>query len=64
MDAIRQIQIANAGRDPERLEIKYRKMRSNTFAFFAGDLPLFYDRLPQSAVVRNAPLVWVCGDFT
>src|ERR1035437_2676496 len=63
MDAIRQNQIANAGRDPERLEIKYRKMRSSTFAFLRGTCHLFYDRLPQSAVVRNAPLVWVCGDL-
>lgn len=63
MDVIRQIKIANAGRDPERLEIKYCKMHSNTFAFLRGSCHLFYDRLPQSGIFKNAPLVWVCGDL-
>jgi uncharacterized protein (DUF2252 family) len=34
----------NAGREPERLQLKYRKMRSSAFAFFRGSCHLFYAR--------------------
>ncbi len=63
MDAIRRIKIFNAGRDPERLDIKYRKMRNNAFAFLRGTCHLFYARLPQEGIFKNAPLAWVCGDL-
>ena len=63
MDAIRRIKIFNAGRDPERLDIKYRKMRNNAFAFLRGTCHLFYARLPQEGILKNAPLAWVCGDL-
>lgn len=63
MDVISQLKIFNAGRDPERLEIKYRRMRSNTFAFLRGTCHLFYDRLARDRIFKNAALVWVCGDL-
>ena len=61
--AVRQIQIFNAGREPERLAMKYRAMRASTFAFLRGSCHLFYDRLPRGGVFKSAPAVWVCGDL-
>ena len=63
LDAVRQIQIFNAGREPERLAMKYRAMRASTFAFLRGSCHLFYDRLPSGGVFKTAPAVWVCGDL-
>lgn len=63
MDVVRQIKMFNAGRDPERLESKYRAMRAGTFAFLRGTCHLFYDRLSRSGIFKNAPLAWVCGDL-
>src|SRR4051812_15499880 len=53
----------NAGRDPERLRMKYRAMRSSAFAFLRGTCHLFYERLPQSRMLERAPAAWICGDF-
>ena len=63
MDVVRQIRDFNAGRDPERLALKYRAMRSSPFAFLRGTCHLFYDDLPRGGVFKTAPLVWVCGDL-
>lgn len=63
MDVVRRIQDFNAGRDPERLLLKYRAMRASPFAFLRGTCHLFYDRLPRGGVLKSAPLVWVCGDL-
>lgn len=62
-DLVRSILDSNAGRDPERLALKYRKMRANPFAFLRGSCPLFYDRLPAARVLDEAPATWVCGDL-
>ena len=53
----------NAGRDPERLAMKYAKMGESPFAFLRGACHLFYDSLPDSRVLREAPLAWCCGDL-
>ena len=63
LDVVRQILIFNAGREPERLALKYRAMRSSTFGFLRGSCHLFYDRLPRGGVFKSAPPVWVCGDL-
>jgi uncharacterized protein (DUF2252 family) len=63
MDTIRQIINFNAGRDPERLALKYNKMRANAFAFLRGSCDLFYARLPLTGLPKNSPLVWACGDL-
>ena len=36
MDVIERIQAFNTGREAERLQLKYQKMRSSPFAFFRG----------------------------
>ena len=60
---IQTLQAFNAGRDPERLAMKYERMRSNAFAFLRGSCHLFYGQLPDAGVLRKAPLAWVCGDL-
>jgi len=63
IDVVVRIQGFNAGRDPERLAMKYRAMRASTFAFLRGTCHLFYDRLPRGGLFKSAPLAWVCGDL-
>jgi uncharacterized protein (DUF2252 family) len=63
MNVVRRLQAFNAGRDPERLQIKYRLMRASAFAFLRGSDHLFYERLPRGGLFRSAPLVWACGDL-
>lgn len=63
MDPIRRIISFNAGRDPERLALKYGKMRADAFAFLRGSCDLFYAQLPVTSLPKNSPLVWVCGDL-
>ena len=63
MDVIRQIQAFNAGRDPERLQIKYQKMRDSPFGFLRATCHLFYDGLPATGLIKSAPLTWICGDL-
>ncbi len=62
-DAAQLIADFNAGRDPERLAIKYRNMRADVFVFLRGTCHLFYRRLPEVAVLQQAPLTWLCGDL-
>ncbi|WNC92253.1 DUF2252 domain-containing protein [Paraburkholderia sp. FT54] len=53
----------NAGRDPERLAMKYKAMRTSPFVFLRGTCHLFYERLPRDKVFDDAPPVWICGDM-
>jgi uncharacterized protein (DUF2252 family) len=63
LDVVQHIQAFNAGRETERLQLKYRKMRQSTFTFLRGSCHLFFEHLPSDSVLRNAPLVWACGDL-
>ena len=51
----------NTGRDPRRLKFKYKAMRSSAFAFLRGTCHLFYQDLPQDAILRKAPAAWISG---
>ncbi len=53
----------NAGRDPERLKMKYAKMAQSPFIFLRGACHLFYETLPDAPLFRDAPLAWCCGDL-
>jgi uncharacterized protein (DUF2252 family) len=53
----------NAGRDPQRLAMKYKLMRGSPFVFLRGTCHLFYARLPRDKVLDDAPPVWICGDM-
>ncbi len=63
MNIVKRIVNANNHRDPERLEKKYRTMRTDPFVFLRGTCHLFYDRLPKNSIFRSAPLTWCCGDL-
>ncbi|AMP09751.1 hypothetical protein CAter282_1988 [Collimonas arenae] len=63
VNVVKRIQEYNAGRDPERLQLKYRNIRSNPFVFLRGTCHLFYERLPKSGLFRTAPATWICGDL-
>lgn len=62
-DLVARIEAANAGRDPERLAMKYAKMALGPFGFFRACCPLFYDGLPTTPLFARAPLSWSCGDL-
>ena len=63
MNVVKQIRQFNAGRDPEPLAVKYRAMRSDPFVFLRATCHLFYARLPDASVMRNAPPAWCSGDL-
>jgi len=63
MDVVSSIRAANAGREQERLQIKYRKMCGSPFVFLRGTCHLFYERLPTHSIFQTAPAVWSCGDL-
>ncbi|MGC9237896.1 MAG: DUF2252 domain-containing protein [Thiomonas sp.] len=63
VDPVRIIQRFNAGRDPERLAIKYRAMRQDAFTFLRGTCHLFYRQLPEVRLFTKAPTAWLCGDL-
>lgn len=52
----------NAGRDPERLELKYAAMRKDAFVFLRSTCHLFYEDL-DPGVLPDSPLIWCCGDL-
>ncbi|MFC6310832.1 DUF2252 domain-containing protein [Paraburkholderia dipogonis] len=63
LDIAKTIASFNAGRDPERLAMKYQAMRTSPFVFLRGTCHLFYERLPRDKVFDDAPPVWICGDM-
>jgi uncharacterized protein (DUF2252 family) len=63
IDVVQEIKQFNAGRDPERLKLKFSNMRENPFVFLRGTCHLFYARLPVSGLFSKEPPTWVCGDL-
>ncbi|SDI41715.1 DUF2252 domain-containing protein [Paraburkholderia phenazinium] len=63
IDIAKEIAVFNAGREPERLAMKYQLMRTSPFVFLRGTCHLFYQRLPHGSVLEAAPPVWICGDM-
>jgi Uncharacterized protein conserved in bacteria len=63
VDVVAQIEADNRGREAERRQLKYRKMQANPFVFLRGTCHLFYVRLPEMALLQDAPLTWSCGDL-
>jgi uncharacterized protein (DUF2252 family) len=63
-DPVARIERFNAGREPERLALKYREMRKSPFTFFRGTAHLFWEDLAaRKRNLPDAPLVWACGDL-
>ena len=53
----------NAGREPERLHLKYRAMGADAFRFFRGTCHLFYEDWPRRTALDRAPPTWISGDL-
>ena len=54
----------NRGRNPKRLERKYRAMRLDPFVFFRGTAHLYWeDWAKRASHLPSSPLVWACGDL-
>ena len=63
-DVLDRIERFNAGREPERLAIKYREMCKSPFAFFRGTAHLFWEDLAaRRSALPDGPHVWACGDL-
>ncbi|MBV8659579.1 MAG: DUF2252 domain-containing protein [Burkholderiales bacterium] len=63
MDVVSTIKSFNAGRDPELLAMKIKKMTTSPFFFLRGTCHIFYSQLPKTGPLKDAPLTWVCGDL-
>lgn len=57
------IRAFNAGRDPERLDLKYKGMAKGPFSFLRGTCHLFYQDWPARSPLNSGPLAWLCGDL-
>jgi uncharacterized protein (DUF2252 family) len=57
------IERANRGRDPQRLQLKYRAMAADVFTFFRGTCHLFAEDWPADSELDRAPGTWICGDL-
>jgi len=58
-----QIKKYNEGRDPERLAMKYRNMRTSAFVYLRATCHLFPGQLAELKSLTKAPAVWSCGDL-
>jgi uncharacterized protein (DUF2252 family) len=63
IDVVERIKKFNAGRDPERLALKYRALADNPFSFLRGTCHLFYEDLPAGSFLNKSPAAWICGDL-
>jgi uncharacterized protein (DUF2252 family) len=63
LDVVETIRRFNAGRDPQRLAMKYRALRTSPFSFLRSTCHLFYERLPSEPLLREVPPAWSCGDL-
>jgi len=63
-DAVDRIERFNAGREPERLALKYQAMCKSPFSFFRGTAHLFWeDVATRRRALPEGPLVWASGDL-
>ncbi len=62
-EVVERIRSANAGRDAERLTLKYQAMSHDLFAFLRGTCHLFAEDWPLESELDRAPSVWICGDL-
>jgi uncharacterized protein (DUF2252 family) len=63
-DVVERIARFNAGREPERLALKYEAMGRSAFAFLRGTAHLFWeDWRATHPAMDDAPYVWTTGDL-
>jgi len=63
LNVVEAIRGFNAQREPERLALKYARMRLDPFVFYRGTCHLYYQRLASVEMPPGAPLGWICGDL-
>lgn len=63
MDVVARIVEEHEGRDPERLERKWKLLAGSANAFFRGTAAVFFEDLAKErAQLPEAPMGWICGD--
>ena len=63
-DVVSRIAQYNAGREPERLAVKYEAMSRDPFVFMRGTAHLFWeDWHARHGIPDDAPSVWATGDL-
>jgi uncharacterized protein (DUF2252 family) len=62
-DCVPRIERYNAGRETERLALKYRAMGRSPFAFFRGTAHIFWEDARAAASLPDGPPAWACGDL-
>jgi len=62
-DVVDRIIAFNAGREPERLQLKYTAMYASAFRFLRGTCHLFYEDWPVRSPLNRAPATWISGDL-
>lgn len=62
-NVVERIKTFNAGREPERLALKYQAMRRSPFAFLRGTAHLFWEDWSARPAVDDRLLVWATGDL-
>jgi uncharacterized protein (DUF2252 family) len=63
LSVVQRIERYNAGREPERLTLKYEAMRKDAFAFMRGTCHLFHEDWHREPVLDRTPLAWITGDL-
>src|SRR4030095_12824952 len=59
LSVVQRIERYNAGREPERLTLKYEAMRKDAFAFMRGTCHLFHEDWHREPVLDRTPLAWI-----
>ncbi len=62
-EVVKQIINHDQGRDPQRLALKYAKMRSSPFAFLRATAFLYFAGEPLPEKLAHSPRSWLCGDL-
>jgi uncharacterized protein (DUF2252 family) len=62
-DISRRILQFNQHRDPEKVLLKYKAIRENSFRFLRGTCHLFYEDLSDQYTLPASPNAWLCGDL-
>ncbi|MEO8295110.1 MAG: DUF2252 family protein [Gemmatimonadota bacterium] len=60
---VERIKRYNEDREPERLQVKYARMRSSAFGFYRGTSHLFNEDWPSGSLLDLLPAVWSSGDL-
>lgn len=53
----------NRRREPDRLALKYARMRASPLGFYRATAHLFYEDLPCTGALHEGPAVWSSGDL-